>query len=87
MIDIELLMDELGRRNIDVMIRVDRERMAEFPGRPWTMLLSGPGLGGRQAIRVDTRTLPSALDHCLAELATCPGDWGWLDAYRGLPRP
>ncbi|MCP3783176.1 hypothetical protein NLX85_07335 [Micromonospora sp. A3M-1-15] len=86
MIDVELLMDELGRRQVDVLIRVDRERMAQFNGRPWTMLLSGPGLGGRQVIRVDTRTLPDALDHCLAELATCPGDWAWLDAYRGLPR-
>ncbi|GAB3352371.1 hypothetical protein RMN56_07200 [Micromonospora halotolerans] len=86
MIDVELLMDELGRRQIDVLIRVDRERMAQFNGRPWTMPLSGPGLGGRQVIRVDTRTLPDALDHCLAELAACPGDWAWLDAYRGLPR-
>ncbi|MGR6317265.1 hypothetical protein Q2K19_06650 [Micromonospora soli] len=56
MIDIELLMDELGRRQVDVMIRVD------------------------------TKTLPDALDYCLADLATYPGDWVWLDAYRGLPR-
>ncbi|MGW4156879.1 hypothetical protein ACWEDF_27375 [Micromonospora chersina] len=38
MIDVELLMDELGRRQVDVLIRVDRERMAQFNGRPWTML-------------------------------------------------
>ncbi|SCL19273.1 hypothetical protein GA0070624_1720 [Micromonospora rhizosphaerae] len=74
MIDVELLMDELGRAGVSVLLKVDHERTADFIGKPWTMLPSGPGLGERGLIRTDAKTLEDALDYCLGELVTCAGD-------------
>ncbi|MFI2208888.1 hypothetical protein [Streptomyces sp. NPDC020141] len=80
MVDVELLMDELGRAGITVLLKVDHERM-QGGGKPWTVVLAGPGLGERELIRTDGPTLRKCLEYCLGELSTCPGDWEWLESY------
>ncbi|SOB84483.1 hypothetical protein SAMN06272789_4736 [Streptomyces sp. 1331.2] len=80
MVDIELLMDQLGRAGVTVLLKVDHERM-QTGHKPWTMVMSGPGLGERELIRTDAPTLQNCLKYCLRELSTCPGDWGWLELY------
>ncbi|MER7219660.1 hypothetical protein ABT407_30385 [Streptomyces eurythermus] len=78
--DLELLMDELGRAGVTVLVKVDHERM-QTGIKPWTMVMSGPGLGERQHIRTDARDLQLCLRYCLRELSKCPGDWEWLELY------
>lgn len=75
--DIELLMDSLGRAGVTLVIKVDHERMAEG-GRPWTVVMSGPAVGERGLIRTDSPSLQDGLDYALRELKSCPGDWSWL---------
>lgn len=79
MVDLELLMDELGRAGVTVLVKVDHERM-HTGIKPWTMVMSGPGLGERH-IRTDARDLQLCLRYCLRELSKCPGDWEWLELY------
>ena len=63
-----------------MMLRVDHERSG-FADRPWTVVLSGPGLGELRTIRADFRTLHEALRFSLSSLRELPGDWDWLKQY------
>lgn len=80
MVDVELLMDQLGRAGVTVLLKVDHERMLTGH-KPWTMVMSGPGVGEQGLIRTDAPTLQNCLKYCLRELRKTPGDWGWLDLY------
>ena len=81
MTDIERLMEQLGLAGVSVILKVDHERMGE--GRdPWTIVLSGLGVGERQFIRTDAPSLQDCLAYGLRELRSCPGDWSWLEQYR-----
>lgn len=75
--DIEQLMDKLGRSGVTVILKMDDERMAE--GRePWTLVMSGPGLGEQGFIRAESSTLNDCLEQGFTRLRARPGDWEWL---------
>lgn len=73
-------MDSLGREGISCIVKVDHERMADG-GKPWTVVLSGPGTGGEAFIRTDSASLQDGLDLVLRELRSSPGEWGWLEHW------
>ncbi|MFH9229763.1 hypothetical protein ACH4NT_37320 [Streptomyces lydicus] len=77
MMDIEQLMDKLGRSGVTVILKVDDERMAEG-GEPWTLVMSGPGLGEQGFIRAESSSLNDCLEQGFARLRARPGDWEWL---------
>lgn len=75
--DIEQLMDKLGRSGVTVILKMDDERMAE--GRePWTLVMSGPGLGEQGFIRAESSSLNDCLEQGFVRLRARPGDWEWL---------
>ncbi|MFJ4711854.1 hypothetical protein [Streptomyces sp. NPDC088785] len=61
MMDIGQLMDKLGRSGVTVILKVDDERMVEG-GEPWTLVMSGPGLGEQGFIRAESFTLDDCLE-------------------------
>lgn len=75
--DIEQLMDKLGRSGVTVILKVDDERMAEG-GEPWTLVMSGPGLGEQGFIRAESSSLNDCLEQGFVRLRARPGDWEWL---------
>ena len=75
--NLEELMERLGGSGVTMIIKVDHERMAEG-GKPWTLVMSGPGLGERGLIRTDSPSFEHAIGYGLGEIRKCPGDWGWL---------
>lgn len=77
--DVEQFMARLGEAGITVLIKVDHERMADR-GRPWTIVMSGPGLGDEGLVRTDARSLGECLAHGISELKSRPGDWSWLES-------
>jgi hypothetical protein len=79
-VDLEHLMQHMGRAGVTMILKVDHER-TKTGMNPWTLVLSGPGLGERGLIRTDSPALEFCLEYCLNELRTCPGDWAWLDEY------
>lgn len=74
------LMEDLGRRGVSVLLKVDHERFG-FGQKPWTLMVSGPGLNNSPSFHADFLSLPEALDHCLSFLRDLSGDWDWLDNY------
>ncbi|MEG8278625.1 hypothetical protein [Streptomyces sp. AHA2] len=78
--DIEQLMERLGRSGVSVILKVDDERMAEG-GEPWTLVMSGPGLGEQGLIRAESRSLSDCLEQAISRLRSRPGDWEWLAAF------
>lgn len=76
-IDVRRLMEKLGRSGVTVLLKIDEERMAKG-GEPWTLLMSGPGVGGLEYIRAESSSLGDCLEQGFAQLRTCPGDWDWL---------
>ncbi|MFI9325660.1 hypothetical protein ACIGXI_38585 [Kitasatospora aureofaciens] len=75
--DIEQLMENLGRSGVTAILKVDDERMAEG-GEPWTVVLSGKGLGEQGFIRAESSSLDDCLEQALDRLRARPGDWEWL---------
>jgi hypothetical protein len=71
------LMEELGRSGVTVILKVDDERMAEG-GAPWTLVMSGPGLGAEGFIRAESSSLTDCLEQGLTRLRSRPGNWQWL---------
>ncbi|MFJ9917455.1 hypothetical protein [Actinacidiphila glaucinigra] len=76
-IDIEQLMERLGRSGVTVILKVDDERMAEG-GEPWTLVMSGPGLGEQGFIRAESASLTDCLEQGFSRLRSRSGDWEWL---------
>ncbi|MBA2806746.1 hypothetical protein E0500_004575 [Streptomyces sp. KM273126] len=75
--DIEQLMEKLGRSGVTVILKVDDERMAEG-GEPWTLVMSGPGLGEQGFIRAESSSLSDCLEQGFTRLRARSGDWEWL---------
>ncbi|ARP70319.1 hypothetical protein LK07_11575 [Streptomyces pluripotens] len=75
--DIEQLMERLGRSGVTVIIKVDDERMAEG-GEPWTVVMSGPAMGEQGFIRAESSNLDSCLEQALDRLRERRNDWEWL---------
>ncbi|MBY8885849.1 hypothetical protein K7472_13435 [Streptomyces sp. PTM05] len=78
--DIELLMERLGKSGVTMILKVDHERM-QAEENPWTLVMSGPGLGESSLIRTDASSLKDCLDYGLRELRSHPGEWDWVDQY------
>jgi len=75
---LEQTMEDCARRGITVLLKVDHERQDDG-GEPWTVLMSGPGVGAAGAfIRAEAATMSEAVNECLHRLAELPGDWSWL---------
>lgn len=78
--DISSIMARLGELGVTVILKVDHER--SIPGgRPWTAVLSGPGVTGGEFIRTDSSSLEDCMLFVLGKLKSSPGEWGWLDEY------
>ncbi|MFD9355793.1 hypothetical protein [Streptomyces sp. NPDC060031] len=77
--NIEGIMEALGRAGVSVILKVDDERMAEG-GDPWTVVLSGAALGERGFIRAETTSLGECIALALAQLRERPGDWDLPEA-------
>ena len=73
-------MEELGRRGVTMLLKVDHERFG-FGKKPWTVVLSGPALGDLRAFHSDFHTLREALECCIPLLRDLPGDWEWIEGY------
>ncbi|MCX5535758.1 hypothetical protein OG785_35030 [Streptomyces sp. NBC_00006] len=75
--DIEPLMEKLGRSGVTVILKVDDERMAEGK-EPWTLVMSGPGLGEQGFIRSESSSLSGCLEQGFTRLRARSGNWEWL---------
>ncbi|MBB1157206.1 hypothetical protein H4281_29015 [Amycolatopsis sp. DR6-1] len=71
-------MEKLGRSGITAILKVDDERMAEG-GKPWTLVMSGPGLDGQGFIRAEAASLDGCLKQGLTQLRASSGGFEWLD--------
>ena len=74
--DVEHLMERLGRSGITVLLKYDHERAADGT-RPSTLLLSGPGVGG-DLVRAEHTNLGTCFETVVKRLRERPGDWAWL---------
>jgi len=79
-VDIEKLMDQLSRHRITVLIKNDDERMAKGLDA-WTVVMSGPGVGGEGFVRTESSSLHDCLRQAFARLQARPGDWSWLAEF------
>jgi len=77
LMDIGQIMESLGRSGVTVILKVDDERLAQG-GEPWTLVMSGPGLGEQGFIRVESSCLNDCLRQGFAKLRDRSGDWEWL---------
>ncbi|MBB4893149.1 hypothetical protein FHS39_002180 [Streptomyces olivoverticillatus] len=75
--NIEQIMEKLGRSGVTVILKIDDERMAEGSS-PWTVVLSGGALGEQGFIRAESSTLEGCIEQVVVDLRTRPGDWEWL---------
>lgn len=75
--DVEKFMERLGCAGVTVILKIDDERVRES-GDPWTLVMSGNGLGGRSFIRAEAASLSDCLGQGIAQLRKCPGNWEWL---------
>lgn len=75
--DIEQLMERLGRSGVTMILKVDDERMSEG-GEPWTLVLSGRALGEQGFIRAESASFRDCLEQVLLRLRERPGDWAWV---------
>jgi hypothetical protein len=78
-VELRQVMEGLGRVGVTVLLKFDHERAAEGT-EPWTMLLSGPGVGG-SFIRAESESLDSCVGEVLGRLRDRPGDWNWLPDF------
>ncbi|MFJ3640821.1 hypothetical protein ACIPRD_13800 [Streptomyces sp. NPDC090108] len=77
-INIERFMEQLGSVGVTMILKVDHERMAGG-GKPWTIVMSGPGMGEKGSIHTDSHSLEDCLEYGISELRSRPGGWEWLD--------
>jgi hypothetical protein len=78
--DLEQLMERLSRSGVTVVLKVDDERMTEG-GKPWTLVMSGPGLGEQGFIRAESSSLSDCLDRGFARLRSRPLRLGMVVDY------
>jgi len=73
-------MARLSASGVTVVLKADHERMLEG-GKPWTIVMSGPGMGDGGGIHTDKATLQECLGYGISELRRRGRDWTWLDEY------
>ncbi|GGR42362.1 hypothetical protein WEB32_26685 [Streptomyces netropsis] len=75
--NVEQLMEQLGRAGVSVLVKVDDVRMTE--GRqPWTVVMTGAVLGEDEYVHVEASTLDECLKKAIGRLQACPGEWDWV---------
>lgn len=62
-----------------MMIKIDHERMIE-DGEPWTVMLSGSGLGDVGFIRAESLTLNDCIERAFVRLREQSSEWDWLES-------
>ncbi|MFJ5681030.1 hypothetical protein [Streptomyces sp. NPDC093097] len=75
--DIETLMERLGKTGVTVLLKVDEPATAK-DGRTWTVAMIGPALGEGNHIHLENRSLGECLKVAFEQLREYPGDWSWL---------
>ncbi|MEU5693041.1 hypothetical protein [Actinosynnema sp. NPDC020468] len=78
--DLIQFMEDSGRAGVTVSFRIDHQRTAEG-GKPWTMMLTGPGMGTEGSIRTDDYSVDDCIQYAVSVLRTRPGGGEWLDQY------
>jgi hypothetical protein len=73
-------MQDVSAAGVKIMIKIDHER-ARARGKPWTVLLAAPQLGGSGIVHWDLRTLEECIRVVVARLQELPGDWDLLGLY------
>ncbi|PJI85721.1 hypothetical protein [Luteimicrobium subarcticum] len=73
------LMPRLGGCGVTSIVKFDDERLVEG-GAPWTVILSGAGIGTEGAVREESADLRACLVRALRRLRTQSAQWSWLDA-------
>lgn len=76
-IDLESLMERLAKSGVTIVLKTDHERMLEG-GKPWTIVMSGSGMGEKGGIHTDKSSLQECLRYGLGELKLRHADWAWL---------
>lgn len=75
LIDLELLLDELGRRGVSTYIKYDHGRIG-FSEDVWTVILAGREVG--VDVRVDSKSLERCLHLISRRMEHEQGDWFWM---------
>lgn len=79
--EIEGLFEELGKREISVMIQIDQSLLVAGED-PWRLVISGPAVRDIGGIQIAAcSTFRQCLENGLRELRRIPGDWEWMDIY------
>lgn len=73
------IMERLANQGVAVILKVDHERASEG-GEPWTVVLSGPGIGGQSFIRAESESLDDCLSQVFGRLRETGSQWDWLTA-------
>jgi len=81
-VDVGEVMADVGRSGLTMMLKVDHERTGA-DARPWTVLLSGPAVGGSGTVRWDCRSLDECLRVVVGKLRDLAD--GSLDPRRSAP--
>lgn len=74
---VEDLMERLGRSGVTTILKVDHERTGEG-AEPWTVVLSGPGVGDQGFVRAEDVTLSGCLVQVFERLRASGDQWAWL---------
>ncbi|EHR52019.1 hypothetical protein SacmaDRAFT_3810 [Saccharomonospora marina XMU15] len=75
--NVEDMMERLGRSGVTVIVKVDHERASDGD-EPWTVVLSGPGVGDQGFIRAEGVSLVGCLDQVFQRLRARGDQWSWL---------
>ncbi|MGK5530897.1 hypothetical protein [Streptomyces sp. URMC 129] len=75
--NVEAIMSALAAQGITVILKIDHERVSDGT-EPWTIVMSGPGVGEGEFIRVDASSLAACVEQGVSYLREKPGDWHWL---------
>jgi hypothetical protein len=76
-VNIEGVLQALGRRGITVILKIDHERVSD-ESDPWTVVMSGPGVGEGDFIRIDAASMAECVNQAIDHLCEKPGDWRWV---------
>lgn len=79
-LDIEGLLERLGNYEITAILKFDHERRMDVI-KPWTLVLSGPGVGGAYLIRIEGASLSECLEAGIERLKDSSGLTLFLDEF------
>ncbi|WP_438290446.1 hypothetical protein [Streptomyces sp. HUAS TT7] len=78
--EVQQLMESLGRSGVNVLLKVDEEKMSQ-DDETWTVFMSGPALGEGEYIHLERSSFDEGLSEALSKLSESPGDWEWVPAH------